>query len=169
MVFPAPACGDEFVITNTWLHFSTFLEPPLQIPFLSVLMPYTRLSTDQILLDQVVPTVERLCSKLSPPAPAADGASAGRGAGAEPGAGAAPLPTEFRWVAIPLGMLIQAGTFAHRRKLLHRIVKCDLGLGIDAARGGGEGRSGFGSLTHMEEAWVARVLLPALDQVGWHT
>lgn len=51
MVFPAPACGDEYVNTNTWLHFSTFLELPLQIPSLSVLMPYTRLSTHQILLD----------------------------------------------------------------------------------------------------------------------
>lgn len=115
--------------------------------------------------------MERLCSKLSPP-PAPAGGGDGGSAGADPisGASSAPLPTEFRWVAIPLGMLVQSGTFAHRRKLLHRIVRCDLGLGRDAARGSGEGgqKNDAGSLMYMEEAWVARVLLPALDRVGWH-
>lgn len=134
--------------------------------------------------------MERLCSKLSPPAPAVAAGSAGKdlgggggggrdnvGGGAGAAAGAVPLPTEFRWVAIPLGMLVRSGTLAHRRKLLHRIVRCDLGLGRDTASGGdgdgdgdgGEGRrNAAGSLTYMDEAWVARVLLPALDQAGWH-
>lgn len=111
--------------------------------------------------------MERLCSKLS----------GGRGAAA---GAAAPMPTEFRWVAIPLGMLIQSGTFAHRRKLLHRIVSLDFGLGKEGlasasalaedARGGAGGGGGErpGALSHVDETWVARVLLPAVDQVGWH-
>ncbi|CAN0175738.1 unnamed protein product, partial [Scytosiphon promiscuus] len=114
----------------------------------------------------------------------------------------------FRWVAIPLGMLVQSGTFARRRKFLYRVVTRDLGLGgrrPAAAAGGGsggdedEGGGGRGdggghaagaagaaggvagetgdgrqtaaaaALSPVGEAWMARVLLPALDQVGWHS
>lgn len=98
--------------------------------------------------------MERLCSKLSP---------------ATTRAGAAPMATEFRWIAIPLGVLIATGSVARRRKLVYRIVTRDLGLGklTDQGAGGGNGVDDHG-LEHMEERWVAEVLLPALDHVGWH-
>lgn len=106
-------------------------------------------------IQQVVPTVERLCSKLSPATSYAD---------------APPMATEFRWVAIPLSALITTGTVARRRNFIFRIVTRDLGLGkrvcglsaADSDTGDGH------ALSHMEEVWVAQVLLPALDQVGWH-
>lgn len=144
--------------------------------------------------------MERLCSNLSPtpPAPAAD-ADADAAPSSPP-----PRATEFRWVAIPLGMLVQSGTFARRRKFLYRVVTRDLGLGgrrsvgssnnggdedeeKDGGHGGGGGCGGGGAgrasddrqtakaeeeaaaaLSPIEETWMARVLLPALDQVGWH-
>lgn len=79
------------------------------------------------------------------------------------------MATEFRWIAIPLGVLIGTGSIARRRKLVYRIVKRELGLGkvTDQSAGSGNGVDEHG-LGHMEERWVAQVLLPALDHVGWH-
>lgn len=120
-------------------------------------MPYKtskRASTQLLCFDQVVPTVERLCSKLCAQASPVD---------------APPMATEFRWMAIPLGILISTGTFSRRRSLMNRIVNHDLGLGkrmeADARDGGIPGGH---TLSHMDEKWVAQVLLPALDHVGWH-
>lgn len=109
---------------------------------------------DVLFFCQVVPTVERLCSELTPATSFAD---------------AAPMATDFRWIAIPLGVLISTGTVSRRRKLVYRIVKRDLGLGKLTDDGAGAGK-GFGDhgLEHMEERWVAQVLLPALNHVGWH-
>lgn len=124
--------------------------------------------------------MERLCSKLSPsPATSADATAA------------SPKATEFRWVSIPLGMLLRSGTFARRRRFLHRLVKRELGLGVDGVDldGGGASRTedsaaatagsagaaaaaagsaAAAALSRIDETWVARVLLPALDHVGWH-
>lgn len=98
--------------------------------------------------------MERLCSKLSPPTSYSD---------------AAPMATEFKWVAIPLGVLISTGTVARRRKLAYRIVKRDLGLGKCVSEGAADGGvADSQALSYMEEMWVAQVLLPALDNVGWH-
>lgn len=98
--------------------------------------------------------MERLCSQLSPATSYAD---------------AAPMATEFKWIAIPLGALISTGTVSRRRKLVYRVVKRDLGLGkfIDHGVGVGKGAGDHG-LGHMEERWVAQVLLPALNHVVWH-
>ncbi|CAM9835777.1 unnamed protein product [Ectocarpus sp. 13 AM-2016] len=116
--------------------------------------------------------MERLCSNLSPPpTPSADATDA------------SPKATEFRWVSIPLGILLRSGTFARRRRFLHRLVKRELGLGMDGidrvgggaagtedgAAAGSAAGSAAAALSCIDETWVARVLLPALDHVGWHS
>ena len=97
--------------------------------------------------------MERLCCKLCP---------------ATPCVGAAPMATEFRWIAIHLGVLIGTGSVARRRKFVCRIIKRDLGLGKLGDQGVGGGNVDDHGLEHMEERWVTQVLLPALDHVGWH-
>lgn len=95
----------------------------------------------------------RLCSKVRP---------------AASGTQTPPLPTEFRWIGVLLGVMLQGGTVARRRNLIHRIVTGRLGLGTSIT---GEAGSLIGgdqqSLALIHEAWVAQVFLPALDNVGW--
>lgn len=82
---------------------------------------------------------------------------------------APPSATEFRWIGIPLRVLIATGTVARRRNFTYRIVTRDLGLGMRADGGGGDSDvKGGDSLVHMDETWVVQVLLPALERVGWH-
>ncbi|CAM9393468.1 unnamed protein product [Ectocarpus sp. 6 AP-2014] len=128
--------------------------------------------TELHLVDQVVPTMERLCSNLSPPPTSSADAT-----------DASPKATEFRWVSVPLGILLRSGTFARRRRFLHRLVKRELGLGVDGigrvgggaagtedgAAAGSAAGSAAAALSRIDEAWVARVLLPTLDHVGWHS
>lgn len=102
---------------------------------------------------QVIPTVTRLCSKVRPTASSAR---------------SPPLPTEFRWLGVLLGAMLQGGTVARRRNLIYRIVTRELGLGTRIV---GEAGSLLGddqqALTLIHETWVAQVFLPALDHVGW--
>lgn len=52
---------------------------------------------------------------------------------------------------------------------MYRLVKRDLGLGkrMDEGAGGGDATDEH-TLSHIQEAWIAHVFLPALDRVGWH-
>lgn len=106
-------------------------------------------------LHQVVPTVERLCAKLSENS-AEDSCSRV----------AYPMVTEFRWMAIPLGMLITSGTIVRRRALISRIILRNLGQQTENDDEEGEGEAC--ALSKVDETWVVQVLVPALDQVGWH-
>lgn len=108
--------------------------------------------TSHCRLHQVVPTVERLCAKLR------------ENSGEASCRMAHPMPTEFRWIAIPLGVLVTSGTIVRRRALISRIVLSNLGLHTENDDGAEEACA----LSKVNETWVAQVLVPALDQVGWH-
>ena len=77
-----------------------------------------------------------------------------------------PMPTEFRWIAIPLGVLVTTGTIVRRRALISRIVLRNLGQHTENDDGGDAEEAW--ALSKVNETWVAQVLVPALDQVGWH-
>lgn len=82
---------------------------------------------------------------------------------------APPSATEFRWIGIPLRVLVTTGTVARRRNFIYRLVTRDLGIGKRAdGGGGGFDVDGGDALAHMDETWVVQVLLPALEHVGWH-
>lgn len=102
---------------------------------------------------QVIPTVARLCSKMRPVSSVQ----------------ALPLPTEFRWLGILLAALIKGGTVSRRRKLIHHLVRLDNVLGTSDDYGAEWPCFGCDkrTLSCVDEMWIVRVLLPALDDVGW--
>lgn len=77
-------------------------------------------------------------------------------------------------MSIPLGVLITTGTIVRRRALISRIVLRNLGQQTDydgATAGAAAGSAAADEpcvLSKVNETWVAQVLVPALDQVGWH-
>lgn len=102
--------------------------------------------------------MERLCTKLSANSPEASCRMAH------------PTATDFRWMSIPLGVLITTGTIVRRRALISRIVLRNLGqqTDYDGAAAGSAAADEACVLSKVNETWVAQVLVPALDQVGWH-
>lgn len=68
-----------------------------------------------------------------------------------------------------LSAMLNGGTVARRRSLIDRLMRGELGLGerVGGEAGGRCSGDDNGSLSLVQETWMAYVLLPALDRVGW--